>query len=171
MVVPHSLSKLPFLFLSNTRASSASKVEVEKVFFSACHAKNDRDWCGGVVKRSVTRDIASGRVTVQNAHDMFRHCQEVLSLTGDSGQCQHKVQQFFLVEPHQISREVQFSMLRTVPGSRKIHNLRALGPGNKAVVLFLFVLHGWSIRIMLVNRPCGCMGHCPDVIFWATCHM
>ena len=80
---------------------------------------------GGAVTRAVARDIASERVMVRNAQDMYTHCCKVLSVPT----CHHKVQQFFLIEKHQLERKVSSSMLTTVPGSRKIHHLRALAPG------------------------------------------
>ena len=67
-------SRLPFLYLSHTQAPGCSDMAIEKVFFGARHGKNDSDWCGGAVKRAVTRDIAAGSVTVRNAHDMYEHC-------------------------------------------------------------------------------------------------
>ena len=122
-------SKLPFLFLSHTQVLNSSKVAIEKVFFGARHSKNDCDWCRDAVKRAVARDIASERVTVRNAQDMYTHCCKVLSASAEAGNCCHKVQQFFLIEKHQLERKVNSSMLTTVPGSRKMHHLRALAPG------------------------------------------
>ena len=122
-------SKLPFLFLSHTQVLNSSKVAIENVFFGAHHGKNDGDWCGAAVKRAVARDIASERVTVRNAQNMYTHCCKVLSASVEAGNCCHKVQQFFLIEKHQLERKVNSSMLTTVPGSRKIHHLRALAPG------------------------------------------
>ena len=90
-------SRLPFLYQSHTQAPGCRDMEVEKVFFGARHGKNDSDWCGGAVKRAVTRDIAAGIVTVRTAGEMYEHCRKTLSVY-DKGGCQHKVQQFFLVE-------------------------------------------------------------------------
>lgn len=91
-------SKLPFLLLSHTQVSHSSKVAIEKVFFGAQHGKNDSDWCGGAVKRAVSRDVAGERVTVTNARDMYEHCCKVLSVSGEAGDCQHKGQRFFLLK-------------------------------------------------------------------------
>ena len=49
----------------------------------------------GAVKRAVARDVASERVTVRNAQDMYTHCCKVLSVSAEAGNCHHKVQQFF----------------------------------------------------------------------------
>ena len=124
-------SKLPFLFLSHTQVLNSSKVAIEKVFFGARHGKNDSDWCGAAVKRAVARDIAreTERVAVRNAQDMYTHCCKVLSASAEADTCHHKVQQFLLIEKHQLERKVSSSMLTTVPVSRKIHHLRALAAG------------------------------------------
>ncbi|XP_076446994.1 uncharacterized protein LOC143284214 [Babylonia areolata] len=121
-------SKLPFFFLTQTEIPG-SEFSVEKVFFGSRHGKNDCDWCGGAVKRSVTRDVASGRVTIRNAQDMYEHCCRTLSTSLDADNCQHKVQNFFLVDETQIDRRIKSSMFTTVPGSRKIHHLRVLTTG------------------------------------------
>lgn len=65
-------SKLPFPFLSHTEVLD-SAVSIKKVSFGSHHEKNDTDWLGGSVMQAVTHDIASGRVTVTNACDMFDH--------------------------------------------------------------------------------------------------
>ena len=81
--------------------------------------------CCHSVKRAVTRDIAAGIVTLHTANDMYEHCHKTLNVY-DKGRCQHKVQQFFLVEKSKITRKLATGMLGLVPGSRKLHHLRLL---------------------------------------------
>ena len=57
---------------------------------------------------------------------MFRHCSLTMSESEGPGDCLHKVQNVFHVPADEISREINSSMLKTVPGSRKIHHLRVL---------------------------------------------
>ena len=78
------------------------------------------------MKQNVTRDIAAGSVTMQGAHDMFRHCSLTVSESECPGDCLHEVQRFFHVAVDVINRKVNSSMLKTVPGSRKIHHPRVL---------------------------------------------
>ena len=113
-------SKLPFLFLSHTQVLNSSKVAIGKVFFGPHHGKNDSDWCRAAAIGAVVRDFSSERVTVRNAQDMYTHCCKVLSASAEADTCHHKVQQFFLIEKHQLERKVSSSMLTTVPVSRKI---------------------------------------------------
>ena len=96
------------------------------------------DWCGGAVKRNVTTDIAAGSVTMQGAHDMFRHCSLTMSESEGPGDCLHKVQRFFHVAVDVMNRKVNSSMLKTVPGSRKIHHLRVLAENVLATSSRLF---------------------------------
>ena len=57
---------------------------------------------------------------------MFRHCSLTMSESEGPGECLHKVQRFFHVAVDVINRKVNSSMLKTVPGSRKIHHLQVL---------------------------------------------
>ncbi|XP_076436127.1 uncharacterized protein LOC143275737 [Babylonia areolata] len=126
-------SKLPFLFLARSTLPHSKGASIEKVFFGARHGKNDCDWCDGAVKRNVTRDIASGAVTVNGAQDMFEHCSRTMSHSEGPGECLHKVQRFFLIEPDQVDRKINSSMVKTIHGSRKLHHVRVQAQDELAI--------------------------------------
>ena len=75
------------------------------------------------------RDLASGSVCVRNAkEEMFTHCVKTLT-PGNAAisECQHKTRQFAFLD-EEVDRRVKSSSIATVPGSRKLHHVRALEP-------------------------------------------
>ena len=101
---------------------------VERVYFGSRHGKNDCDWSGGAIKRVITRDLASGSVCVRNAREMFTHCVKTLTLGSAAiSECQHKTRQLAFLD-EEVDRRVKSSSIATVPGSRKLHHVRALEP-------------------------------------------
>ena len=115
-------SKLPFFYLS------CAPVPTEKMFFGARHGKNACDALGGTVKNLCMNLVASDtEVIISNAEDMYNICKEKFSqsVTGACGSI-HKRREFFIVRPHEIDRTLSSDSLRTVPGTRSLHQVKAL---------------------------------------------
>ena len=121
---PQYKSKLPFFFLAK---DMLGPIEVEKSFFGSRHGKSPCDSCGGVVKSLAARDVASSLVTIQSAADMHAHMTEhhTLPREGTSESlfvCTHTKRSFVLL--NDIDRPIDSSQLKTIPGTRKIHQMK-----------------------------------------------
>ena len=122
-------SRLPLFHLAN----STAPVAVTRAYFGSRHGKSPCDSCGGVVKCCVDEDVRAGEARVQNALDMYSHCQDTLVLPevgADRGSCCHIQRSFALVLPEEIDRSISSSIVSTLPGTRSLHSIRSTGTAN-----------------------------------------
>lgn len=71
-------SRLPFFHLANRTG-----IPIQWNFFGSRHGKSLCDACGGVVKRLVDEDVLASDVVVQNAAQMYEHCNQNYQLPED----------------------------------------------------------------------------------------
>lgn len=119
----HYKSKLPFHHLSNLNDA----VAVERSYFGSRHGKSPCDSCGGIIKRLVQDDIATGAI-IQNAAAMFEHCMELHILPSkddvNAEPCCHTRRSFKLIKTEDIDRTLSSASLQTLPGTRQLHSLK-----------------------------------------------
>ena len=123
------------LFADISHSNEEFAVPIERHFFGSRHRKNDSDGVSGVVKSAVRRAVVTSHCIVGSAKDMFEYCKDKPSMPAlRHGKCQHAKISFFYVSSSHINRERPERMPKVaLKGTKKIHAVRALGPGAVAV--------------------------------------
>ena len=122
-------SRLPFLHLLQMQPKDKS-FEVERLYYGSRHGKNDCDWSGGAIKRTVTRNLASGLASITDAEGMHEHCTKFLTQgysvsVSEDTDCTHQRRKFELVST--VDRSLTSKDVKTVKGCRDVHQVRATG--------------------------------------------
>ena len=107
-------SKVPFHLL---------KVGSERAYFGSQHGKSICDSLGGVVKQAATRQVASGERVISSTHDLYKFCQESLTLNEECSQKLHKKRNFIFIDKTDVKRPQLEEKLISVPGTRKFHQV------------------------------------------------
>ena len=118
-------SKIPFKYVETSKADRG--YTMERNFFASHHGKNECDSLGGLVKNATT-NIAARNQIITNASDMFKAVTPNLSKPLECSSSGHNSRVFFLVG--EAERSLQTSNIKAVPGTLKIHNVRASSRGG-----------------------------------------
>ena len=103
----------------------------ERHFFGSRHGKGPCDREIGVVKKSVSRQVAARQVEVASAHDLFTMCRERLSLprTPTTQDHHHSKRRFVYVDKSAISRQrPDRTDTKPLKNTRKLHCVKAIEP-------------------------------------------
>ncbi len=97
---------------------------VQRIFFGSEHGKGEADGETGVIGQAVDRAVAAGTLSVRNASDLYSFCRsgELTKMTTDST----FRRDFILVGAEDIQRDRPETDVKTVPGTRKMHQVSLL---------------------------------------------
>ena len=108
-------SKGPFADLAQDNHDNE---QVDRNFFGSEHGKSDCDAETGVINRAVDRGIIGQEVVINSADDMYQYCNKKMSLDLPLSK-----RHFFYVEKGDIQRERPETEIKTLPESRRIHQV------------------------------------------------
>jgi hypothetical protein len=106
-------SKGPFADLSLTSTTT------DRNYFGSEHGKGDCDAEIGHVNKLLDRAIIGNQVIINNAVDMYNYCADHLTVDELTSK-----RQFFLVSKDAINRERPQTAVKTLPRSRKLHQVQ-----------------------------------------------
>ncbi|XP_072030072.1 uncharacterized protein [Amphiura filiformis] len=122
-------SKGPFYDLSCAQENYNTNVRHE--FFGSRHGKGPSDGESAVVKRQASLAVLGGKVTINDARDLFKYClDKVATKTPPPGECQHFQRTFFYVDDIERDRDMGSAPLKTVKGTRLLHSVRGITAGK-----------------------------------------
>lgn len=105
-------SKGPFADLSLVAT------DTNRNFFGSEHGKNECDGEIGVVNQAIDRAIIGNKVVINNAEEMFQFCKANL----ETNEVLSK-RTFFFVKENEIERDRPETNVKTVPNTRKLHQI------------------------------------------------
>ena len=124
-------SKGPFLDVSKSLVSN--DYTFERSFFGSRHGKRPCDALGGFVIKCADTYVKSRSRTVRDAKELYEFCEKELSISPKKIEegCQHKMRTFFYesnIKRHNLPKK-----RKTLTGTRKLHNVRTVEPGEVEV--------------------------------------
>ena len=106
-------------------------IPVVRNFFETSHGKSPCDGIGGTVKHKAHNAVLHGKEEIQCAAQLADFCQRELSNVGSStyqyrrSKYDNSHRTFVLVQANEIDRNKPERVVKTLPGTRKLHSIRS----------------------------------------------
>ena len=110
---------------------SEKTINTSRSYFETSHGKNVCDGLGAVVKNSCYRAVLTGKI-ISNSADVYKHCKDSLEhdIKINEKEQTASVREFVYISKEEVNRS-EGPYVKTLIGTRKIHNIRNIGETMK----------------------------------------
>ena len=130
-----------FKSINTISAVSKRPYTVCRLYFETSHGKSKSDGLGGVVKSFVSQTVASEKVIIRNASELYDFCTQYLTIQ-DREDTVVRNRSFILVNPEDlesITETIKSCSYKTNPGTLKIHQISNKVPIQSGIFVGNFI--------------------------------
>lgn len=98
-------------------------------FTGSRHGKGASDGESAVIKSHASTAVKTGRCVIKSAKDLYKYCCDHLTKDASSDMCTHFRRTIFYVPSSDINRDRNHRLVKTVPGTMKLHSVKTVSDG------------------------------------------